>query len=93
MVETGRRAQLSNFKHTNRKILDIERCEREKDGFVTFFYFTAFYFGIIYIKICFLVQIEKTPQRVLKLFFKLMAILLPFYFFVSFFLVPLQTLS
>ena len=52
------------------KIFDIERCEREKDGFVTFFYFTAFYFGIIYIKICFLVQIEKTPQRVLKLFFK-----------------------
>ena len=40
---------------------------------------------IIYIKICFLVQIEKTPQRVLKLFFKLMVNLLPFYFFVSFF--------
>ena len=40
---------------------------------------------IIYIKICFLAQIEKTPQRVLKLFFKLMVNLLPFYFFVSFF--------
>ena len=69
MVETGRRAQLSNFKHTNRKILDIERCEREKDGFVTFFSFHSFLFGIIYIKICFLVQIEKTPQRVFKIFF------------------------
>ena len=29
-----------------RKILDIERCEREKDGFVTFFYFTAFYLAL-----------------------------------------------
>ena len=37
MVETGRRAQLSNFNRTNRNILDIERCEREKDGFVTVF--------------------------------------------------------
>ena len=37
MVETGQRAQLGNFNRTNRKILDIERCEREKDGFVTFF--------------------------------------------------------
>ena len=69
MVETGRRAQLSNFNHTNRKILDIERCEREKDGFVTVFPFHSFLFGIIYIKICFLVQIEKTPQRVFKTFF------------------------
>ena len=68
-----------------RKILDIERYEREKDGFVTVFPFHSFLFGIIYIKICFLVQIEKTPQRVLKTFFKLMVILLPFYFFVSFF--------
>ena len=50
------------------KILDIERCEREKDGFVTVFPFHSFLLGIIYIKICFLVQIEKTPQRVLKLF-------------------------
>ena len=69
MVETGRRAQLSNFNRTNRKILDIERCEREKDGFVTVFLFHSFLFGIIYIKICFLVQIEKTPQRVFKTFF------------------------
>ncbi len=37
MVETGRRAQLGNFSRTNRKILDIERYEREKDGFVTVF--------------------------------------------------------
>ena len=51
-------------------ILDIERCEREKDGFVTVFPFHSFLFGIIYIKFCFLVQIEKTPQRFLKLFFK-----------------------
>lgn len=71
--------------HVSQKILDIERYEREKDGFVTVFSFHSFLFGIIYIKICFHVQIEKTPQRVLKLFFKLMAILLPFYFFVSFF--------
>jgi len=51
------------------KILDIERCEREKDGFVTVFPFHSFLFGIIYIKIWFLVQIEKTPQRVFKTFF------------------------
>ena len=70
MVETGQRAQLGNFNRTNREILDIERREREKDGFVTVFPFHSFLFGIIYIKICFLVQIEKTPQRVLKTFFK-----------------------
>ena len=52
-----------------RKILDIERCEREKDGLVTVFSFYSFLFGIIYIKICFPVQIEKTPQRVFKTFF------------------------
>lgn len=51
------------------KILDIERCEREKDGFVTVFPFHSFLFGIIYIKIWFLVQIEKTPQRFFKTFF------------------------
>ena len=51
-------------------ILDIERCEREKDGFVTVFPFHSFLFGIIYIKICFPVQIEKTPQRVFKTYFK-----------------------
>ena len=50
-------------------ILDIERYEREKDGFVTVFPFHSFLFGIIYIKIWFLVQIEKTPQRVFKTFF------------------------
>ena len=43
------------------KILDIERCEREKDCFVTVFPFHSFLFGTIYIKICFPVQIEKTP--------------------------------
>ena len=69
MVETGQRVQLGNFNRTNRKILDIERREREKDGFVTVFPFHSFLFGIIYIKICFLVQIEKTPQRVFKTFF------------------------
>ena len=37
MVETGQRAQLGNFNRTNRKILDIEHYEREKDGFVTVF--------------------------------------------------------
>ena len=70
MVETGQRAQLGNFNRTNRNILDIERYEREKDGFVTVFSFHSFLFGIIYIKIRFLVQTEKTPQRFLKLFFK-----------------------
>ena len=70
MVETGRRAQLGNFNRTNQNILDIERCEREKDGFVTVFPFHSFLFGIIYIKIRFLVQIAKTPQRVFKTFFK-----------------------
>ena len=53
MVETGQRAQLGNFNRTNQNILDIERCEREKDGFVTVFP----------------IQIEKTPQRVFKTFF------------------------
>ncbi len=85
MVKTGQRAQLGNFNRTNRNILDIERYEREKDGLVTVFSFYSFLFGIIYIKICFPVQIEKTPQRFLKYFFKLMVNLLPFYFFVSFF--------
>ena len=50
-------------------ILDIERCEREKDGFVTVFPFHSFLFGIIYTKLCFHVQIEKTPQRFFKTFF------------------------
>ena len=59
-----------NYEHPVwQNILDIERCEREKDGFVTFFRFTAFLFGIIYIKLSFLVQIEKTLQRVFKTFF------------------------
>ena len=69
MVETGQRVQLGNFNRTNRNILDIERYEREKDSFVTVFPFHSFLFGIIYIKIWFLVQIEKTPQRVFKTFF------------------------
>ena len=69
MVETGQRAQLGNFNRTNQNILDIERYDREKDGFVTVFPFHSFLFGIIYIKICFLVQIEKTLQRVFKIFF------------------------
>ena len=51
------------------KILDIEHYERGKDGFVTVFPFHSFLFGIIYIKICFLVQIEKTQQRFFKTFF------------------------
>ena len=69
MVETGQRAQLGNFNRTNRKILDIERYDRKKDGFVTVFPFHSFLFGIIYIKNCFLVQIKKTPQSVFKTFF------------------------
>ena len=69
MVKTGQRAQLGNFNRTNRKILDIERCERKKDGLVTVFPFHSFKFGIIYIKLSFHVQIEKTPQRVFKTFF------------------------
>lgn len=60
----------NNDKHpVGQKNSDIERCEREKDGFVTVFPFHSFLFGIIYIKIWFLVQIEKTPQRVFKTFF------------------------
>jgi len=65
--------RISNQKYDEhpvwQNILDIERCEREKDGFVTVFPFHSFLFSIIYIKICFLVQIEKTPQRVFKTFF------------------------
>ena len=60
----------NNDKHLVwQNILDIERYDREKDGFVTVFPFHSFKFGIIYIKICFPVQIEKTPQRVFKTFF------------------------
>ena len=41
----------NNDKHLVwQNILDIERCEREKDGFVTVFPFHSFLFGIIYIK-------------------------------------------
>ena len=69
MVETGQRAQLGNFNRTNRNILDIERYDRKKDGLVTVFSFYSFLFGIIYIKICFPVQIKKTLQRVFKIFF------------------------
>ena len=61
--------RIGYFNRTNRNILDIERYEREKDGFVTVFPFHSFLFGIIYVKIRFLVQIEKTPQRVFKTFF------------------------
>ena len=50
-------------------ILDIERCEREKDGFVTVFPFHSFLFGIIYTKLCFLVQTEKDSAKVFKTFF------------------------
>ena len=50
-------------------ILDIERCEREKEDFVTVFPFHSFLFGIIYIKLCFLVQTEKTLLKVFKTFF------------------------
>ena len=63
----------------------MERYEREKGGFVTVFLFSALLFGIIHIKIYFSVQIEIYTTKVFKTFFKLMAILLPFYFFVSFF--------
>ena len=51
----------------------------------SFFPFHSFLFGIIHIKNYFLVQIEKAPKRFLKLFFKLMVNLLPFYFFISVF--------
>ena len=33
---------MGNFNHTNRNILDIERCEREKGGLVTVFHFYSF---------------------------------------------------
>ncbi|CDA65491.1 putative uncharacterized protein [Segatella copri CAG:164] len=43
MVETGQRAQLGNFNRTNRKILDIERYDRKKDGFVTVFFISQLF--------------------------------------------------
>ena len=61
---------MDNFNRTNRNILDIERCEREKDGFVTVFLFSALLFGIIHIKICFSVQIEIYTTKVFKTFFQ-----------------------
>ena len=60
----------NNDKHLVwQNILDIERYEREKDGFVTVFPFHSFLFGIIYIKLCFLVQTEKDSAKVFKTFF------------------------
>ena len=60
----------NNDKHPVwQNILDIERYEREKDGFVTVLPFHSFLFGIIYIKLSFHVQIVKTPQSVFKTFF------------------------
>ena len=60
--------RISNQKYDEhpvwQNILDIERCEREKDGFVTVFPFHSLLFGILYIKNYFPVQIEKTPQKV-----------------------------
>ena len=57
--------RISNQKYDEQpvwqNILDIERCERENNGFVTVFPFHSFLFGIIYTKLCFHVQIEKTP--------------------------------
>ena len=50
-------------------ILDTERCEREKDCFVTVFPFHSFLFGTIYIKICFPVQTEKDSVMVFRTFF------------------------
>ena len=77
---------MGNFNCTNRKILDMERCEREKDGFVTVFPFHSFLFGIIHIKICFSVQIEIYTTKVFKTFFqvngKFVAIL--FFYFIFF---------
>ena len=69
MVETGQRAQLGNFNRTNRKILDIERCEMEKDGFVTFFPFHSFLFGIIYIKKLFSRTNRKDSAKGFRTFF------------------------
>ena len=65
-----RKSNQNNDKHPVwQNISDTERYERERDGFVTVFPFHSFLFGIIYIKIWFLVQTEKTPQRVFKTFF------------------------
>ena len=50
-------------------ILDIEHCEREKDGFVTVFPFHSLLFDIIYIKLYFLEQTEKDSAKVFKTFF------------------------
>ena len=60
---------MGNFNRTNRNILDIERCEREKGGFVTVYPFHSFIIGIIYIKNCFSVQIEIYTTKVFKTFF------------------------
>ena len=60
---------MGNFNHTNRNILDMERYEREKGGFVTVFLFSALLFGIIHIKIYFSVQIEIYTTKVFKTFF------------------------
>ena len=77
---------MGNFNRTNRNILDMERCEREKGDFVTVFLFSALLFSIIHIKICFSVQIEIYTTKVFKTFFKVdgkfVAIL--FFYFIFF---------
>ena len=51
------------------KTLDIERCERGKDGFVTVFPFHSFLFGIIRIKKLFSRTNRKGSEKVFKTFF------------------------
>ena len=52
-----------------RKILDIERCEREKDGFVTFFSFHSFLFWHYLYKNLFPCTNRKDSAKGFKTFF------------------------
>ena len=69
MVETGQRAQLGNFNRTNQNILDIERCEREKDGFLTVFPFHSFFIWHYLYKTLFSRTNRKDSAKGFKNFF------------------------
>ena len=55
--------------HVSQKILDIERYEREKDGFVTVFPFHSFLFWHYLYKNLFSRTNRKDSEKVFKTFF------------------------
>ena len=60
---------MDNFNRTNRNILDIERYEREKGGFVTDFLFLCFIIWHYLYKKLFFRTDRKDSAKVFKTFF------------------------